>query len=167
MNLGIVFTGLTTLIFGYIVVLTFVKYIQSKPVLNWRKITVYFILLLIIVTDASHDGIYDYGHRKELSKYIGLVTVILFFALAFMYAKLTGNRVRNMILIVVGYFAIRYSLFDITYNIARNDVAWDHIGTTAGWWDDIRRMTGIYYWWTAFIILIASMSIIDVTEDKQ
>jgi len=90
------------------------------------------ILLLImlsasIITDAAGDSCMDMG-----DKIMGhmLASFSILFLLSSIWMK--GEMMyRNFLWMLLGYTLIRFSLFDLTYNLTNPDLPWHYIGSTS------------------------------------
>lgn len=131
-----------------------------------NKILTYIIIFLIVLLSAVSDGMYDEG-LKAKSKIIENVSWFFWFLLVVQNSLLLGRWWRNALLIAGIIACVRFSFFDLTYNLTRPELLWDYYGTTAGYWSSFRSYTGFHYWWLSFIIFILSLSLANHLEEKK
>lgn len=114
------------------------------------RILLLLILSGCIISEALFESLFDKNLKLE-SKRMQFLNICFWFSLAAFVHYLEVRRVLN---IPAAYLALRYLLFDISYNLNRG-LKWYYAGTTSGLYSRIMRDIKHYLPLYIFTLLMA------------
>jgi len=105
------------------------------------------LALFLIIFEALHEGLKVAGYymASEIVEFIYLVGVSLM-AFAWLNKKYIFKNANadRFIIVVIGFFLLRFALFDSVWNLAAGQ-DWDYYGRTK-WYDRMMTVLGSWGW---------------------
>lgn len=118
-----------------------------------KKLTYLLVALFLIIFEAVPEGLALGGHKMiagliESIMIAGVVAIIYAFFTGFKYTYIVTHTIGEYLFILVGYFLLRFGIFDIIFNISAGQEIFFR-GTTK-LYDIVMSRLGSWGWFIQF-----------------